>query len=163
MITLKTERDEHAPAIEKLLDAAFGEARHYKTCQRLRDGQDPMRDLSFVAIGKGQLVGTVRMWEMLAGRQRTLLLGPLAVDPIWQDQGVGAALMQEALRRAKGFGEKSVILVGDETYYSRFGFKADATSGLYLPGPVDRKRFLANELVAGALKGAEGIVRPLAA
>ena len=163
MITLKTERDEHAGAIEKLLDAAFGEARHYKTCQRLRDGRDPMRELSFVAIGRGQLVGTVRMWEMLAGRHRTLLLGPLAVDPAWQDQGVGAALMQEALRRAKGLGETSVIMVGDEDYYSRFGFKSDATTGLHLPGPVDRKRFLANELVADSLDGAQGLVRPLAA
>jgi predicted N-acetyltransferase YhbS len=163
MITLKTERDEHAGAIEQLLDKAFGEARHYKTCQRLRDGQEPIRDLSLVALGKGQLIGTVRMWAMRAGRHRTLLLGPLAVDPTWQDQGVGAALMQEAIRLAKGMGEKSVILVGDEDYYSRFGFKADATSGLYLPGPVDRKRFLANQLVDGALVGAAGDVRPLAA
>ena len=163
MITLKNERDEHAQAIERLLDKAFGEVRHHKTCQRLRDGREPIRDLSLVALGKGQLIGTVRMWDMRAGRKRTLLLGPLAVDPTWQDQGVGAALMQEALRLAKGRGEKSVILVGDEDYYGKFGFTPDATTGLYLPGPVDRKRFLANELVADALKGAEGDVRPLAA
>jgi predicted N-acetyltransferase YhbS len=163
MITLKTERDEHAPAIERLLDASFGESRWHKTCQLLRDGQSPVRDLSLVALGRGALVGTVRLWTVNAGRRRALLLGPLAVDPIWQDQGVGAALMKEALRLAKGRGESSVILVGDEDYYGRFGFKADATKGLYLPGPVDRKRFLANELVAGALKDAEGDVRPLAA
>jgi predicted N-acetyltransferase YhbS len=163
MITLKTERDEHAPAIERLLDASFGESRWHKTCQLLRDGQSPVRDLSLVALGRGALVGTVRLWTVNAGRRRALLLGPLAVDPTWQDQGVGAALMKEALRLAKGRGETSVILVGDEDYYGRFGFTADATKGLYLPGPVDRKRFLANELVAGALKDAEGDVRPLAA
>jgi predicted N-acetyltransferase YhbS len=163
MITLKTERDEHAPAIERLLDASFGESRWHKTCQLLRDGQTPIRDLSLVALGRGALVGTVRLWAMRAGRRRALLLGPLAVDPTWQDQGVGAALMKEALRLAKGRGETSVILVGDEDYYGKFGFKADATTGLYLPGPVERKRFLANELVADALKGAEGDVRPLAA
>lgn len=163
MITLKNERDEHAPAIERLLDASFGESRWHKTCQRLREGQAPIRNLSLVALGRGALVGTVRLWPVLAGRRRALLLGPLAVDPAWRDKGVGAALMAEALRRAKGEGEKSVILVGDEDYYGRFGFKADATTGLYLPGPVDRARFLANELVPGALVGAEGDVRPLAA
>jgi predicted N-acetyltransferase YhbS len=163
MITLKNERDEHASAIEQLLDKAFGEGRLHKTSQRLRDGQEPIRDLSLVALGKGQLIGTVRMWSVQAGRHRSLLLGPLAVDPTWQDQGVGAALMKEALRLAKGRGETSVILVGDEEYYGKFGFKTDATTGLYLPGPVDRKRFLANELVADALKGARGDVRPLAA
>jgi predicted N-acetyltransferase YhbS len=163
MITLKTERDEHAPAIERLLDASFGESRWHKTCQLLRDGQSPVRDLSLVALGRGALVGTVRLWTVNAGRRRALLLGPLAVDPSWQDQGVGAALMKEALRLAKGRGETSVILVGDEEYYGKFGFKADATTGLHLPGPVDRKRFLANELVAGALQGVKGDVRPLAA
>ena len=71
--------------------------------------------------------------------------------------------MAEALRRAKGEGEKSVILVGDEEYYGRFGFAPNATTGLYLPGPVDRARFLANEFVPDALTGAEGDVRPLAA
>ena len=163
MITLKNERDEHAPAIERLLDASFGESRWHKTCQRLREGQAPIRNLSLVALGRGALVGTVRLWPVLAGRRRALLLGPLAVDPAWRDQGVGAALMAEAMRRAKGEGEKSVILVGDEDYYGRFGFKTNATTGLHLPGPVDRARFLANEFVPGALTGAEGDVRPLAA
>jgi predicted N-acetyltransferase YhbS len=163
MITLKTERDEHAPAIERLLDASFGESRWHKTCQRLRDGQSPVRDLSLVALGRGALVGTVRLWSVNAGRRRALLLGPLAVDQAWRDHGVGAALMKEALRRAKGMGEKAVILVGDEDYYSRFGFTADATKGLYLPGPVDRKRFLANELVEGSLTGAQGTIVPMAA
>lgn len=163
IIALKDERDEHAGAIEQLLDKAFGEGRLHKTSQRLRDGHTPLRELSVVALGRGQLIGTVRMWPMRAGRHRTLLLGPLAVDPAFQDRGVGAALMDEAIRRAKGLGETSIILVGDEDYYSRFGFKADATTGLHLPGPVDRKRFLANELVDDALKGAQGSVSPLAA
>jgi len=163
MITLQDERDEHAPAIERLLDAAFGEARRHKTCQRLRDGRTPLRHLSLVALERGTLVGTVRLWPVMAGRRRTLLLGPLAVDPASRDEGIGSALMAEALRRARGAGEKSVILVGDEAYYGRFGFKPDATRRLWLPGPVDPARFLANELDAGALDGADGKVVPLAA
>ena len=58
-------------------------------------------------------------------------------------------------------GHKAVLLVGDAPYYARFGFEAALTTGLALPGPVDRARFLAFEIVdPGALDGAEGMVRP---
>ena len=163
MVTLTPERPEHGPAIERLLDQAFGEARWHKTCQRLRDGQAPMRELSLVAIADNELIGTVRLWPMLAGGRRALLLGPLAVDNRWQDHGLGSTLMNEALKRAQDAGERSVILVGDAPYYQRFGFEQAPTSGLWLPGPVDPKRFLARELTPQALSGARGPVMALAA
>jgi len=163
MITLTTERPEHGPAIERLLDAAFGEARWHKTCQRLRDGRTPDPGLSLVALSRGQLVGTVRQWPVLAGGRRVLLLGPLAVDGKCRDQGVGGALMEEAVRRAQAAGENAVILVGDAPYYQRFGFEATSTSGLWLPGPVDRARFLARELKPAALAGHRGPITALAA
>jgi predicted N-acetyltransferase YhbS len=163
MFTLSEEREEHAPAIERLLDQAWGEERWHKTCQKLRDGKKPLRKLSLVAVKRGELIGTVRLWPIQMGRKPSLLLGPLAVDAAWRDKGVGSALMKEALRRAKGSGEGSVLLVGDEEYYSRFGFKQDATTKLWLPGPVDRNRFLGAELRKGALDSAEGAVLPIAA
>ncbi len=165
MLKLTEERDEHAPAIERLLDEAFGETRWHKTSQRLRDGQTPQRELSLVALDRGRLVGTVRLWPILVGKRgrRALLLGPLAVDAAWRDHGVGAALMNEAVARARAAGETSVLLVGDAPYYARFGFRADKTAGLPLPGPVDRRRFLGCELVPDALTGASGPVLPLAA
>jgi predicted N-acetyltransferase YhbS len=163
MVRLTLERPEHGPAIECLLDQAFGEARRHKTCQILRDGQVPLREMSLVALSKDELIGTVRLWPMLAGGRRTLLLGPLAVDKRWQDHGVGSQLMDEALKLAQNAGEKSVLLVGDEPYYKRFGFKQGRTSGLLLPGPVDRNRFLAREFTPEALGGAHGPVMALAA
>lgn len=165
MVTFAQERDEHGPAIERLLDAAFGEARRHKTSQRLRDGQVPLSELSLVALDGQELVGTVRLWPVLAGsrKRRALLLGPLAVDARWRDHGVGGALIQEAVERARAAGEAAIILVGDAPYYARFGFRADQTTGLWLPGPVDRRRFLARELKPGALAGAAGPVLPLAA
>lgn len=164
-VSVTGERLELAPAVERLLDVAFGEARWQKTCQRLRDGQVPRADLSLVALDKTEnggdaLVGTVRLWPVLIGRRRALLLGPLAVDPAWRSQGIGAVLMHEAIARARAAGEPAILLVGDAPYYNRFGFRADLTRDMLLPGPVERDRFLALELVPGALTGARGLVRP---
>ena len=165
MVTFTEERDEHGPAIERLLDAAFGGAWRHKTSQRLRDGRAPLRALSLVALDGQELVGTVRLWPILAGsrKRRALLLGPLAVDARLRDQGIGGDLVEAAIRRAREAGERAVILVGDQPYYGRFGFKADRTTGLWLPGPVDPRRFLACELAPDALAGASGPVVPLAA
>lgn len=159
-VSITGEGLEHAPAVEQLLDVAFGEGRWQKTCQRLRDGQDPLADLSLVALAGDALVGTVRLWPVLIGRRRALLLGPLAVDPAWRSQGIGGVLMRAAITRATAAGERSILLVGDAPYYNRFGFRADLTRNMLLPGPVERDRFLALELVPGALTGARGLVRP---
>jgi predicted N-acetyltransferase YhbS len=163
MVTLTPERPEHGPAIERLLDQAFGEARWQKTCQRLRDGRAPLRDLSLVALADRKLVGTVRLWPVLAAGRRALMLGPLAVDQRWREHGVGSSLMEEALKRAREAGEGAVILVGDAPYYERFGFARDKTGGLWLPGPVKPERFLAHEIAPAALTGARGQVTALAA
>lgn len=161
MITLASERAVHAPAIERLLDDAFGPERWQKTCQRLRDGQAPLDGLSLVALAEdGELVGTVRLWPVLAGGRRSALLGPLAVAAAWQGRGIGSALISEVLARARTAGEGSILLVGDAPYYGRFGFAAALSRSLRLPGPVERARFLGRELVPGALAGAKGLVRP---
>ncbi len=162
MITLASERAAHAPAIERLLDGAFGPERWRKTCQRLRDGQAPLDGLSLVALDEDgeRVIGTVRLWPVLAGDRRSLLLGPLAVSADWQGRGIGGKLLRAALARALAAGERSVLLVGGAPYYGRFGFTADLTTRLSLPGPVDRARFLAREFVPGALAGAKGLVRP---
>ena len=164
MVTLHVERPEHAPAIERLLDQVFGPARWHKTCQRLRDGQDPLRDLSLVALDGDELAGTVRLWPVRLGLGRQgLMLGPLAVDDRKRGQGIGTKLMEAAMAKIEAAGEASVFLVGDPDYYRRFGFRPDATTGLHLPGPVERPRFLGREFRPGALSGARGLVQPLAA
>jgi predicted N-acetyltransferase YhbS len=160
VITLASERAAHTPAIERLLDDAFGPERWQKTCQRLRDGQAPLDGLSLVALADDELVGTVRLWPIVAGGCRAALLGPLAVDVAWRNHGIGGKLMRGAARRARESGERAILLVGDAPYYGRFGFTADLTRDLRLPGPVDPARFLARELVPGALAGANGFVVP---
>ncbi len=159
-ITIRDETAADIAARERLLDAAFGPARFLKTCERLREGRLPAFGL--VAVdGGGRVVGTVRMWHVAAGPgRRALMLGPLAVDLSVRAQGVGAALMRCALTRAAIDGHGAVLLVGDAPYYERFGFTASLTQGLWMPGPVERERFLGLELRERALAGAWGFVSP---
>lgn len=160
MFTIRPEIATDAPARERLLDRAFGKARRRKTSERLRDGRLPAKGLALVATdARGRLIGTLRLWEVLAGSAGpALLLGPLAVDCKHQRKGLGTALMQAALGQARGLGHGAVILVGDEPYYARFGFATGPVADLHMPGPLDRRRFLGLELRPGALDGAEGLV-----
>lgn len=88
-----------------------------------------------------------------------LLLGPLAVDPAHARAGIGSALMRHAIAEAARLGHHAILLVGDAPYYERFGFSADKTAGLAMPGPYERDRFLALELEPGALDGACGTLK----
>jgi predicted N-acetyltransferase YhbS len=159
-IVVEDERPADAFAREALLDEAFGDERFAKTCQRLRDGRRPAEGLALVARDGDQIIGTLRCWSVEAGGCAALLLGPLAVARSHRSRRVGAALMREALWRAATRGHRAVLLVGDAPYYARFGFEAALTRDLDLPGPVERERFLAFEMVPGALDGAKGMVRP---
>lgn len=153
---IRDERPSDATAREALLDAAFGPGRFAKACERLREGRHAAEGLSFVASDGADLVGTVRLWHVEIGRRASLMLGPLAVSKTKRSAGIGGALMDHALRRAKKLGHESVILVGDAPYYTRWGFDAALTEGFVLPGPVDRDRFRGVELVPRALAGADG-------
>jgi predicted N-acetyltransferase YhbS len=87
-----------------------------------------------------------------------LLLGPLAVNPAHRNQGIGSALMRHALAEAGRRGHRAVLLVGDAAYYGRFGFSAEPTARLWLPGLAEKRRLLGHELVSGALQGARGAI-----
>jgi predicted N-acetyltransferase YhbS len=159
MITLRHERSADIPAREALLDQAFGGKRRRKTSQRLRDGRLPADGLSFAAIDGKRVVGTARLWNIVCtSGEAALLLGPVAVEASCRNHGIGAALVRHAVAQAGLLGHGAIILVGDEPYYSRFGFSAEKTEGLRLPGPFERHRLLALELIPGALDSARGMV-----
>jgi predicted N-acetyltransferase YhbS len=159
MIHIDDEMLFDVPQREALLDRSLGPNRTHKTSERLREGRLPAEGLALVARCGDRLVGTLRLWHVNAGGVPALILGPLAVDPLFRGEGLGGKLMREALRRAALKGHYAVILVGDAPYYGRFGFAAAATAKLEMPGAVDPARFLALELVPGALSGARGMIR----
>jgi predicted N-acetyltransferase YhbS len=161
MVTIRRERSADAAAREALLDLSFGDARFQKASERLREGRLPAPGLAFVASDRGRIVGTARLWNVSAGPLRpALLLGPIAVHPDYRCQGIGRALVERSLADARRLGHRGVMLVGDASYYGRFGFSAKATGGLWLPGRYDTNRFLALEPQPGALAGAYGLVSP---
>lgn len=165
MTDIVLESVEDVAAREALLDLCLGEERRAKSSERLREGRLPAEDLAFSAHGPdGRLAGTVRLWHVSAGPGRAaLLLGPLAVHPWFRKGGLGGALMRTALDAARETGHRAVVLVGDAPYYARFGFSAEKTAGLWMPGPFDRHRLLGLELRPGALDGAHGLISPTGA
>jgi predicted N-acetyltransferase YhbS len=126
----------------------------------LREGAPHLLELSFTVLVGTLLVGSVRLSPVWAGSKPALALGPLTVDPAFENRGIGAALVQRALEAARAAGHTLVLLLGDEPYYARFGFRRVPAGQLAMPGPVDPERFLAAELVEGALAQVRGSVRP---
>lgn len=160
---ITAEIDQQAAAREALLDRAMGLNWKKKSSQKLRRGRRPSEGLAFVArCEDGTLAGTVRLWDVATGDGRpALLLGPLAVEPSLKSAGIGKALMSHAISEAKRLGHKAILLVGDAPYYGRFGFSAEKTGSLAMPGPYERHRFLALELVPGALDNAAGTLKAI--
>ena len=149
--------------IEHVLDLAFGLSRHAKTSYRLREGNVAISGLSFVTREAGfGLTGAISFWPIKIGKAGTdaLLLGPLAVHPERQNIGIGRALMRTGLGKAEASGHRLVILVGDEPYYARVGFRRVPNDQIELPGPTDPNRLLYLELSEGALTQARGLALP---
>jgi predicted N-acetyltransferase YhbS len=147
---------------EALLDRAMGSGRKRKSSEKLRRGRRPSEGLAFSAKdADGRLVATVRLWDVTAGEggAPALLLGPLAVDPSVKSAGIGSALMRQAIAEARRLGHGAILLVGDAPYYARFGFSAEKTDALSMPGPYEKSRFLALELIEGWLDGARGTLK----
>jgi predicted N-acetyltransferase YhbS len=158
MISIRNEKAADVTARERLLDVAYGPSRFRKPSEKIRRGRQAAEGLSLVATDGGRIVGTVRLWQVAAGGVPALLLGPLAVHPHYRGKGLGAQLMQRAIRNARLRGHKAVLLVGDAEYYGRFGFSADSTAALAMPGDCPAHRLLALEFEQGALAGAAGLI-----
>ena len=154
------EAPHQSPLVEALNDRAFGPGRFAKTAHRLREGREGIPELSYVATDGDVLCGSVRYWPVTIGEVPALLLGPLAVHPERQNQGIGKALMELSLKRAAELGHRLVILVGDPPYYARVGFAPVPVGEMSLPGPVDPARILYKELAPRSLARAKGEVKP---
>ncbi len=159
-LTIRSETPNDADAIERLHERTFGPGRFVLSAYRLREHVDHLLDLSFTARIGTLLVGSVRQLPICIGDTPALMLGPLTVEPPFRSRGVGRALMDRALADARKAGHRLVILVGDEPYYSRVGFKAVPKGRATMPGPVDYSRLLVAELVEGAFDGVSGAIRP---
>ena len=156
---IRSEQADDAGSIDALLARSFGPGRYAKSAYRLREGVDAEADLSFVAVENGTLRGSVRFWPVFVGKERALLLGPLAVESEERGRGIGLALMARGIDAARAAGWPSIILVGDEPYYARAGFARLPPGRVKFPGPVDRSRILGLSLLPNVLLTLSGELR----
>src|SRR4051812_22544439 len=159
-LTILAETASDALVIERLHQRTFGPGRFVLSAYRLREHVDHRLELSFTARIGTLLVGSVRQLPVVVGDTPALMLGPLTVEPPFRGRGVGRALLDRALSDAKAKGHRLVLLVGDEPYYGRVGFKLIPKGRVRMPGPVDSNRLLVAELVDGAFEGVSGLIRP---
>jgi predicted N-acetyltransferase YhbS len=158
-LTILPESADDAEPVARLHERTFGPGRYAKTAYRLREQLEHSIDLSFTARIGTLLVGSVWLTPIRIGETRALLLGPLTVEPAFRERGIGQALIVRALKEAAAKGHRLVILVGDEPYYGKSGFKPIPPGRLTMPGPVDPARLLVAELADGAFDGVCGRVR----
>ncbi|MEM8571112.1 MAG: N-acetyltransferase [Pseudomonadota bacterium] len=162
MFRLYRERLEDQYEVELLYDLAFAPGRSALSSYRLRNGVEPVASLSLTARDEYDvLAGAIRYWPVRLGVRGdpALLLGPVAVHPTRQGEGLGALLITESLGKARDEGWSRVVLIGDAPYYSRFGFSREAARALSFPPPTNPDRLLARELTPGAFRGAGGEVQ----
>lgn len=157
MFRITQEKPDDVWDVEYLFDLSFAPGREALSSYRMRDGVDPVADLCLVARDvDGTVGGAIRYWPVAIGEARApaLLLGPVAVHPTHQGEGLGGLLIRESMAQARALGWTRVILVGDAPYYGRFGFaKADF---LTFPPPTNPDRLLYHALEEGAFDGVSG-------
>ena len=143
--------------VEALYDLCFAPGREALSSYRLRDGIPKVKELCLVARDRqGSIGGAIRYWPVRVDGFRALLLGPVAVHPTHQGEGLGAQLIAQSLNRAQDLGWERVMLVGDPPYYSRFGFWK--LHDVEMPPPTNPDRVQGLELVEGAWEGIVGTV-----
>ena len=143
--------------VEALYDLCFAPGRTALSSYRLRDDVDPVAELSLLARdSEGILAGAIRYWPVRVGDDVALLLGPVAVHPTHQGEGLAALLIQDSMERATRLGWARVMLVGDAPYYRRFGF--ERLPDVVMPPPTNPDRVLGHALQEGAWDGVTGDV-----
>lgn len=157
-LSIALETPDDAEAIEALLDHAFGPGRFVKSSERVREFAEFRPDLSFCAWDGASLVGLVRNWLVRVGDMQLVFLGPLAVDSTSRKGGIGGQLVQRVRQAAKAAGLPAILLVGDEPYFTRFGFSAALAAQVVMPAPVDQRRVLVCPLRDGGADGLAGLV-----
>ena len=159
MVELTPETEADRWEVEALFDLAFAPGREALSSYRLREGVAPVAALCLVARdGDGILAAAIRHWPVRVDGHAALLLGPVAVHPTRQGEGLGGWLIGDSLDRAAGLGWARVLLIGDAPYYRRFGFVR--LDGVQMPPPTNPDRVLGAELVPGAWRCVTGAVRP---
>tara|TARA_Y100000589_G_C27087313_1_gene602346 strand:+ start:427 stop:921 length:495 start_codon:yes stop_codon:yes gene_type:complete len=160
LFELHKEKMEDYWEVEALFDLCFSPGRFALSSYRLREGYSPIKDLCLIAKSEENLIGgAIRYWPAEIDKKRILLLGPIAVHPTYQGEGIGAALIKNTIKRARELNWKRVLMVGDEMYYRKFGFRK--IDGIIFPPPTNPNRILGIELEEFSWQGVQGKILPI--
>ncbi|MBW8332918.1 MAG: N-acetyltransferase [Prolixibacteraceae bacterium] len=141
----------------------FSDQKEGQLVEKLRKSPTFIEELSLVAETNGKVVGHILFTPLVIdnGQQQfqSLVLGPVSVLPEFQKQGIGGQLIIAGHQKARELGFQSVILIGHQEYYPRFGYKPASMWGIktQIPLPSDDV-FMAVELTEGALSSVSGMV-----
>jgi predicted N-acetyltransferase YhbS len=149
-LILRPERPQDGPTVDALVKRAFGPGHVAKASERVREFAQFAPELSVCAWAGERLLGCVRLWRVRVGGKPVVFLGPFAVEQGERNAGFGRRLIARACEAAREAGETHVLLVGDQPYFGRASFSDTLGRGVVMPGPVDQRRVLVRELVAGA-------------
>ncbi|PQM56190.1 MAG: GNAT family N-acetyltransferase [Rhodobacteraceae bacterium] len=163
MIEIEKESQKDEEAVETLLDIAFSPSRIHLSSYSLRQGVKKIDSLCFIAKNAvGEVMGVIRQWPVLIGDDYdhiSLLIGPIAVHPTVQGEGLGSFLINLSLKKSREEGWTRALLIGDYEYYKSFGFRQQLEQQIIFPPPTDPKRVLLLELQKDSFKGLGGHVR----
>ena len=160
MIEFKHESRSDEEGIDHLLDLVFSPSRINLSSYSLRKKVPKVKTLCFVAKNTDSIIGVIRCWPILIGRKKkiSLLIGPIAIHPTFQGEGLGSYLINNSIITSKKYGWKRAILIGDIDYYKSFGFFQQKENKIDFPPPTDSKRILLLELENNSFKDVEGKV-----
>lgn len=167
-INVRKENIEDKTEIYNLIKESFKSAEHSDGSEqdlvnKLRDSDSYIHDLSLVATCDKTIVGHIMFTKISIENKdlntESLALAPLSVLPKYQRKGIGSKLIGEGLKIAKNLGYKSVVVLGSEKYYPKFGFKEAKKFGINPPFDVPSENFMVIELEADSLKNINGVVK----
>lgn len=166
-IVLRQEVPDDYQNVEKLVEAAFknepySDKREHLLVQRLRQSNAFVPELSIVAEVENEIAGHILLTRIFIKNEvdsfESLALAPVSVEPSWQGKGIGGKLIREAHTVAKELGFKSVVLLGHEDYYPRFGYELTSKYNVRLPFEVPEENCMIISLIEGGLDGVSGVV-----
>jgi putative acetyltransferase len=161
MISIREEQAEDIPFIREANKQAFGQLQEADLVDKLR--QNCHDRLSLVAVAEHQVIGHILFSPATihseGGPIQGMGLGPMAVLPDYQRQGVGAELVRAGLKRLENKGCPFVVVLGHAEYYPRFGFEPASRLGIRSEWEVPDEAFMIRVLKKSEMQGLSGLVR----
>ncbi|WP_172625677.1 GNAT family N-acetyltransferase [Chryseobacterium panacisoli] len=168
-MTIRREEEKDHEKVFYLVEEAFRDMEHSDhqeqfLVEKLRLSDAFIPELSLVAEDEnGEIAGHILFTKITIEGDgesfRSLALAPVSVKPEFQNQGIGGKLISQGHHIAKELGYESVILVGHENYYPRFGYKKTSNFGISFPFDIPEENGMAVELVKDGLKNKKGVVK----